>query len=45
MFLLDELQWPEPLGETHNIKLHRKVIIPVFTPDLPFLWQLGLILL
>ena len=42
MFLLEELQWPEPLGKTHNIKLHRKATIPVFTPDLPFLQQLGL---
>ena len=41
MFLLDELQWPEPLGETHNIKLHRKATIPVFTPDLFFLQQSG----
>ena len=42
MFLLEELQWPEPLGKTHNIKLHRKVTVSVFTPDLPFLQQLGL---
>ena len=40
--LLDKLQWPEPLGETHNIKLHRKATIPVFTPDLSFLQQSGL---
>jgi len=39
MFLLYELQWPEPLAETHTIKLHRKATIPVFTPDLPFLYQ------
>ena len=42
MFLLDELQWPEPLGETHNIKLHRKATIPVLTRNLPFLQQSGL---
>ena len=42
IFLLEELQWPEPLGKTHNIKLHRKVTVSVFTPDLPFLQQLGL---
>ena len=42
MFLLDELQWPEPLGETHNIKLHRKATVPALTSDLPFLQQLGL---
>ena len=42
MFLFEKLQWPEPLGETHNIKLHRKATIPVFTPDLPFLQQSGL---
>ena len=42
MFLLEELQWPEPLGKTHNIKLHRKVTVSVFTPDLPFLQQSGL---
>ena len=40
--LLDKLQWPEPLGETHNIKLHRKATVPVFTPDLSFSQQSGL---
>ena len=42
MFLLEELQWPEPLGKTHNIKLDKKATIPVFTPDLSFLQQSGL---
>ena len=40
--LVDKLQWPGPLGEALNIKLHRRATVPVFTPDLSFLHQSGL---